>query len=108
MQTGISDPVFMARYHLQPKIDEHPEFPYDPAKLNKLLEEGDEKTKRDSFLGFEWLKETNSGYFRSWEEVKLLRDNWTGPLILKGIHCAQVSARITGRYRHNAFVASIL
>lgn len=89
MQAGISDPVFMARYNLQPKLDEHPEFPYDPAKLNKLLEEGDEKTKREAFLGFEWLKETNSGHFRSWEEVKLLRDNWTGPLILKGIQCAQ-------------------
>ena len=93
MQVGSSDPVFMARYNLQPRLDEHMEFPYDPVKLNKLLDEGDEKTKTDSFLGSQWLKETNSGLFRSWEDVKLLRDNWTGPLILKGIQCAQVSAK---------------
>ena len=89
----------MARYNLPPKLDVHPEFPYDPVKLNKLLEEGDEKTKTASFLGYEWLKETNSGHFRSWEDVKLLRDNWTGPLILKGIQCAQVSAIITRGHR---------
>jgi len=77
----------MARYNLQPRHEEHTEFPYDAAKLNKLLLEGDENIKRESYLGFEWLKETT--FVRPWEDVKFLRDNWSGPLILKGIQCAQ-------------------
>ncbi|KAK2465283.1 hypothetical protein APHAL10511_002637 [Amanita phalloides] len=93
IQVGISDPVFMARHGYQPVLDEHTEHPYDPVKMNKLLAEGDKKTKTDAFLGFEWLKETNPGLYRPWEDVKLLRDNWNGPLILKGIQCAQDAER---------------
>ncbi|TFK40480.1 oxidoreductase [Crucibulum laeve] len=85
IQIGKSDPVFMARYGKQPVTDEHPEFPYDPAKKDELFVAGDQKTKEDVFFGMEWLKEANSGLYRDWEDLKFLRENWEGPLVLKGI-----------------------
>jgi isopentenyl diphosphate isomerase/L-lactate dehydrogenase-like FMN-dependent dehydrogenase len=39
-------------------------------------------------MGTEWVKEMSSGRQRSWDELKLIRDNWEGPLVLKGIQCA--------------------
>lgn len=80
-------------------------FPYEPAKLDKLLQEGDEKIKKESYLGFEWLKETN--FARPWEDVKFLRDNWSGPLILKGIQSAQVSANACKEIYQSAKVGSV-
>ncbi|KAG9227387.1 hypothetical protein PTI98_010891 [Pleurotus ostreatus] len=84
VQVGTSDPVFMARYGRQP-ITDIPEFPYDPKKLDAAYASGDEKVKDAVFFGMEYLKETNSGLFRKWEDLKFLRDNWDGPLVLKGI-----------------------
>lgn len=92
-QVGMSDPAFMAKYNYQPITGERPEFPYRPEKMDQLIVQGDAKAKRDLFLGVEWLKETNSGHFRSWEHLQLLRENWKGPLVLKGIQCAQDAER---------------
>lgn len=89
IQVGRSDPVFMARYNQQP-IHEHPEFPYDPVALDKKFLDGDEKTKEGIFFGTEWLKECNSGLFRDWEDLRFLRDNWEGPLVVKGIQSVHV------------------
>ncbi|KAI0698139.1 oxidoreductase [Cytidiella melzeri] len=83
-QIGLSDPVFMAKHGKQPMFD-IPEYPYDPEKFEKLLAEGDERTKELVFLAAEWIKQVNSGTFRNWEQLKHVRDNWEGPLILKGI-----------------------
>ncbi|KAJ7599927.1 oxidoreductase [Mycena floridula] len=85
IEIGRSDPAFMAKHGRQPITDHHPEFPYDPDKMNKLFEEGDEETKENVYLGFAWLNEAASGTYRSWDDLKFLRDNWDGPLILKGI-----------------------
>lgn len=90
-QIGLSDPVFMAKYGKQP-ITDIPEYPYDPFKFEKLLAEGDEKTKELIFLAAEWIKQVNSGTFRAWEQLKHVRDNWDGPLILKGILSVDVCA----------------
>lgn len=62
-----------------------------PCMSCKLYAEGDEKTKRAVFLAMEWLKQTNSGTFRTWEDLKELRDNWEGPLIIKGILSVEVT-----------------
>ena len=35
----------------------------------------------------EWIKDMSLGCQRSWDEFKLIGDNWDGPL-LKGIQCA--------------------
>ena len=87
---GRSDPVFMSRYNRQPILDEQDEFPYDPVAKDKLYFAGDKTTKDAVFLGTEWLKECNSGIYRSWEDLKFLRDNWDGPLVLKGIQSVLV------------------
>lgn len=85
VQVGKSDPVFMARYGKQPVTDEHPEFPYDDKKMDELFASGDPKAIEGVFFGMEWLKEANSGLYRDWEDLRFLRDNWEGPLVLKGI-----------------------
>jgi len=92
IQIGKSDPVFMGRYDKQP-VHERPEFPYDPAKTDRLFEEGDEKTRENIFLGMEWLKEANSGVFRDWEDLKFLQANWDGPIVLKGIQSVHDAER---------------
>lgn len=84
IQVGLSDPVFMARYNREP-IHERPPFPYDTAAMDKAYLAGDEKVKEQVYFGQEWLKECNSGLYRDWEDLKFLRENWEGPLVLKGI-----------------------
>jgi lactate 2-monooxygenase len=93
-QVGTSDPVFMARHNLQP-LCEHPKFPYEPAHQDKLLLAGDEIALRDAFLGREWLKEMSSGIFKTWDELKFLRENWDGSLILKGIQSVSVGMTLS-------------
>jgi len=90
-QIGTSDPVFMARYGLQPETgpEAHPKFPFEPAKLIQRVTDGDAKAKRDSKLGQGWIAEVSSGRYRSWDELKFLRDNWEGSLVLKGIQCVE-------------------
>lgn len=92
IQVGKSDPVFMARYGKQPVTDEHTEFPYDDKKMDELFVSGDPKAIEGVFFGREWLKEANSGLYRDWEDVRFLRDNWEGPLVLKGIQSVHVSS----------------
>jgi len=83
VQLGLSDPVFMARYGKQPVTNQHPEFPYDPAEFDMKAAAGDAKVQEKMFLGMEWIKETH--VFHDWEDLKFLRDNWEGPLVVKGI-----------------------
>ena len=89
IQVGMSDPVFMARYNRQP-IHQRPKFPYEPAEIDEMIANGDEKMKEGTFFGSQWVTECNSGQFRDWEDLKFLRDNWEGPLILKGIQSVHV------------------
>lgn len=87
-QVGTSDPVFMARHGFE--IDQvHPEFPYIPEKLNKLAKEGNQNVIKYMKLGQDWIREVSSGTYKSWEDLKFIRDNWEGPLVLKGIQCVQ-------------------
>lgn len=92
---GFSDPVFMARFGLQPDDSTFATFPYDPEKLDKLYFDGDEKIKQQVFLATEWMKEVNSGRFVKWEDVKFLREHWEGPLILKGIQTVEDAEKAT-------------
>ncbi|EKM49799.1 uncharacterized protein PHACADRAFT_265499 [Phanerochaete carnosa HHB-10118-sp] len=84
VQVGLSDPVFMKSIGEEPILDV-PEFPYDPKKVERRLKEGDEKTERAVNAGLQWMRDIHSGTFKTWEDIKLVRDNWEGPLILKGI-----------------------
>lgn len=88
VQVGISDPVFMARYGKQPVTDHHPDFPYDPAKFDREFAAGDPKVQEAILLGTEWIKEVH--VYRDWEDLKFLRKNWEGPLVVKGISSTHV------------------
>ena len=103
-QGGLSDPVFMKKHGLEP-ILEPPEFPYDPDEVERRCKAGDEKMIVRARMAVEWLKQTNSGKFRSWNDLKLLRDNWEGPLILKGILSVQV--RLLRALLKNRYSSSI-
>ncbi|KAI0049448.1 FMN-dependent alpha-hydroxy acid dehydrogenase [Auriscalpium vulgare] len=89
IQVGTSDPVFMARHNLPVRPDERPAFPFDPQAHRKKMEEGDEIAKQATALGLAWLAETNSGIFKTWDDVAFLRQNWEGPLVLKGIQSVE-------------------
>ncbi|TFK70551.1 oxidoreductase [Pluteus cervinus] len=93
IQVGRSDPVFMGRYGKQPVLNEHPAFPYEPEVQDRLALGGDSKAQEMVFFGREWLKECNSGLYRDWEDLKFVRENWEGPLVLKGIQSVQDAER---------------
>jgi isopentenyl diphosphate isomerase/L-lactate dehydrogenase-like FMN-dependent dehydrogenase len=84
-QNGFSDPVFMARYGKQPATKTDLAFPYNPRESNARIAQGDPVAKGIAHMSMEWNKELASGRQRSWDELKLLRDNWEGQLVLKGI-----------------------
>jgi len=90
IEVGRSDPVFMAKHGKEPVQHYRTTFPYDPAEFVARAMSGDEAAKEDLFLGRAWLAEANSGTYRKWENLKFLRDNWDGPLILKGIQSVMV------------------
>lgn len=91
IQVGTSDPVFMKRYGFAPRENERTMFPFEPEKIREAaLSRGDKATMQNIMLGKEWLGEVNSGAFRSWEELKFIKDNWEGPIILKGIQRVDV------------------
>jgi lactate 2-monooxygenase len=87
----------MAQNNLKPVLDEHPVFPYDPESIDKLCLSGDENTLRQCSLGRKWTAEWCSGKFRTWDDLKTMKDYWDGPIILKGIQSVLVSIS-TRRY----------
>ena len=105
VQVGTSDPVFMQRMGdgggLAPRPDERTPFPLDLDAFRARLEAGDEQARAAFTLGTAWLSEANSGTFRSWKDIAFLRENWDGPIVLKGIQAVQdahaaMDARVDG------------
>src|SRR5690606_27540538 len=90
VQVGLSDPVFMGRLGKQPITESNVKFPHDTEKLDKAFEEGDGAVREMVHLGIEWMKEANSGIYRTWEDLAFLRENWEGPIVLKGIQSVDV------------------
>lgn len=63
-QTGFSDPVFR----------------------RKFKEKHDKEVENDIFLASrEWEKAVFSGASHTWEDLELLKREWEGPIVLKGI-----------------------
>ncbi|KAL1937793.1 hypothetical protein VTO73DRAFT_12812 [Trametes versicolor] len=86
IQVALSDPAFMKAQGLEvDPNDDIVEFPYDPAKFDELYVNGDEKTRRGVKLAAAWGQQAVNGVFRTWTHVEFLRQNWEGPLIIKGI-----------------------
>ena len=74
---------------LVPRPDERPAFPLDLDALRARLAEGDEQARAAFELGTGWLREANSGTFRSWTDIAFLRENWDRPIVLKGIQAVE-------------------
>ncbi|RPD56619.1 FMN-dependent alpha-hydroxy acid dehydrogenase [Lentinus tigrinus ALCF2SS1-7] len=90
IQVALSDPAFMKTLGLEPHTEkDFPAFPYNPKEYDRLVKEGDEKTKQLMHLAMAWGKEAVNGVFRTWEDVRFLRQHWEGPLIVKGIMTAE-------------------
>ncbi|CAK5284474.1 unnamed protein product [Mycena citricolor] len=104
-QVGTSDPVFMRRFGREPVTGPPPKFPFDQNAMRERLEAQDAEAMDQVFLGTEWLKECNSGLFRSWEDLRFLRENWEGPLIIKGIQRVE-DAEKSLEYGVNGIVVS--
>ncbi|KAH9033599.1 FMN-dependent alpha-hydroxy acid dehydrogenase [Lactarius pseudohatsudake] len=85
IQVGTSDSVFMKRMGAPVRPDERPAFPLDQEAFRERLAGGDEETVATFKLVTGWLDEINSGLFHTWEDLKFLRANWDGPIVLKGI-----------------------
>ena len=63
-QTGFSDPVFRRKFQ---------------EKHGKEVEEDVHNA------ALEWQSDVFSGAAHTWDQVQFLRDNWKGPIVLKGI-----------------------
>ncbi|KAH8980530.1 FMN-dependent alpha-hydroxy acid dehydrogenase [Lactarius akahatsu] len=101
IQVGTSDPVFMKRMGAPVRPDERPALPLDLEAFRTQLTAGDEQTVGTFKIVTGWLDEINSGLFRTWEDLKFLRANWDGPILLKGIQSvddahAAMDARMDG------------
>lgn len=89
-QNGLADPVFMSLRSSQP-THARPSFPYDPDTANSILRSGQQSSYGDALKervehSAVWMAEhINSGWFPTWEDLKMVRANWEGPLVLKGI-----------------------
>jgi len=59
----------------------------DPEFRSKFASKHDGAMPEDSVLhaSQEWLRDVFSGSSQSWEDLKLLREAWDGPIVLKGI-----------------------
>jgi lactate 2-monooxygenase len=86
VQIGFSDPVFNKDFEALPP----PSFNdlkqllsragKSPWLIAKLLAKA--KTLRKCRV---WLAEMNSGTYKTWDNLSLLRKHWDGPILLKGI-----------------------
>lgn len=83
-QTGFSDPVFREKFQL--KIGGLPE--------EKVVEASQE-----------WIRDVFPGTPHSWEDIKLLRDGWDGPIVLKGIQHTE-DALLAVKYGVDGIVVS--
>ncbi|KAI0320961.1 FMN-dependent alpha-hydroxy acid dehydrogenase [Amylostereum chailletii] len=93
ISVGTSDPVFMRTQDKEARTDDDSPFPFDAAGHRAKLAAGDAAAAEATELGKAWLKETNSGIFKTWADVRFLREHWDGPLVLKGIQCVEDAHR---------------
>lgn len=92
VQVGTSDPVFMQRMGSRygpARPDERPAFPLDLEAFRERLAAGDKQADDTFMLSMSWLLEVNSGYYRTWTDLAFLRQNWDGPIVLKGVLSVQ-------------------
>ena len=82
----------MSRFGAEPS-HEKPKFPYNPQEIDAAFLSGGAATGpalQKVKVSMEWLKEANSGIFRGWKDLELLKKHWNGPIVLKGIQSVKV------------------
>ena len=88
-QIGFSDPVFNAKFEREPKGSVTELFELlrkstNPFRFARLLVNARTIAKSRS-----WLAEMNSGTYKSWEQLALLKQHWPGKIVLKGIQSVE-------------------
>lgn len=79
----------------------------DPVFRRKFAERTDGDTPEESTIqaAMYWCSEVFPGASRSWEDLKILRKYWDGPIVLKGILSAQ-DAQLAARHGMDGIVVS--
>lgn len=99
-QVGLSDPVFNRRYEEMLAQD-------DRGTLEKLKAAWDAMKKPGTISGAArvlmnakliqksqaWLNLMNSGTYREWQHLEILKKLWDGPIVLKGIQTVEDAHR---------------
>ena len=84
LQNLFTDPVFM-----KTQEQDHTSTKWNgPGELPPGIDIGwRDEEEREVIIqtSLAALAESNSGHFFTWDDLQLLRDNWEGPLVLKGI-----------------------
>lgn len=95
-QVGLSDPVFQKRFEEweaqdtrtgNEKLQEAKDLLWRPGTLTgaiKLLSNA-AMMKKSKY----WLDITNSGTYRDWKDLEILKKLWDGPIVLKGIQSVE-------------------
>jgi lactate 2-monooxygenase len=99
-QIGHSDPVFNARYEEARRNDTRPLSEKVAESWNLVRRPGtlygamkliaNRKLLRKSQA---WLGILNSGTYRTWAHLEVLRQHWDGPIVLKGIQTVEDAHR---------------
>ncbi|KAK9239489.1 FMN-dependent alpha-hydroxy acid dehydrogenase [Lipomyces kononenkoae] len=108
---GFNDPVFNEKYDLQlatgPTVSMY-------QRLKLLIEKSQGNIRllfallwwrKQIFKSLAWIAEVFSGTHKTWEDLKLLRDNWNGPIVLKGIQSVE-DARLAIKHGMDGVIVS--
>ncbi|BFZ57388.1 hypothetical protein PYCC9005_004440 [Savitreella phatthalungensis] len=105
-QIGFSDPVWQAKFESEPSGTLADLFGLlakapNPWQLLRLLLNAKTIAKSRA-----WLEEMNSGTYKSWEDLELLKKHWThGPIVLKGIQSVE-DARLAAKHGMDGIIVS--
>ena len=79
----------------------------DPVFRRKFAERTDGDTPEENKLqaGMYWCSEIFSGASRSWEDLKVLRKHWDGPIVLKGVLSAD-DAKLAAQHGMDGLIIS--
>ena len=90
-----------------------PSLPVRPRGIPQAARGGRRAGDATLKLGDGWLQEMASGKFRTWEDLAFLRENWDGPVVVKGVQTvedahAAMDARMDGIvvFNHGTFLTA--
>lgn len=83
-KNGFTDPIFREKF----------EKKFDNKVEDKILEASEE-----------WIKSISNRKSHTWDDIALLRKNWDGPIVLKGIQHPE-DAKLAVKYGCNGIIVS--